>query len=635
MTFPRRSAAWFAILNAALLLAVDGPAAHAAITPGARRVVERCLEAIGGRRAFESQRSIYVRGKISAFGMSGTVSAWRQRPDRRLTRFELGPLVLAEGFDGTIAWRTDPGGKFIRLDGKDLEEARFEAWLENDAWLEPDQAGGAVAEAGTERDSLGAYHVLEVRGPVPPGASPPKPQRLWFDDRTGLLVRTVAKKDQQTIIHYSSDYRPAGGRLMAFQGLTRIEGMPANDVHFTVDSVDANPEIPASRFAPPATPGGAVRWLKTSGRARLPFEYASRHVWLKASVNGGPPADFLFDTGASLTILDSTYAERIGVRTVGRQQGMGAGATGGASFASVNLLRVAAPDSDGVELSDLKVGVIALDRFLEPYFWRPVAGVLGFDFIQRFVDEIDFDSGTLELFEPKDFDYEGKGDPVPMKLAGTTPVVTVKLDSLQGEFRVDVGSGATVDLHTPFVNQHHLLDAPGRALDVTSGGFGGSFRTRARRMGSLKIGPYTLQSPIVGLSQAASGAFTSEDYAGNLGNQILERFICTLDYENRVLYLQRGRRFAEPDVFPRSGVQLARFGDRVEAYAVLPDSPAARAGVREGDEVVAIDGRPAREWTPDQVAEALDRGAVGSRHTLELARAGKRVQVSFVLRELL
>ena len=634
MTFPRRSAAWFAILNAALLLAVDGPAAHAAITPGARRVVERCLEAIGGRRAFESQRSIYVRGKISAFGMSGTVSAWRQRPDRRLTRFELGPLVLAEGFDGTIAWRTDPGGKFIRLDGKDLEEARFEAWLENDAWLEPDQAGGAVAEAGTERDSLGAYHVLEVRGPVPPGASPPKPQRLWFDDRTGLLVRTVAKKDQQTIIHYSSDYRPAGGRLMAFQGLTRIEGMPANDVHFTVDSVDVNPEIPRSRFGPPTVAGG-VRWLKVPGLARLPFEYASRHVWLKASVNGGPPADFLFDTGASLTILDSTYAERIGVRTVGRQQGMGAGATGGASFASVNLLRVAAPDSDGVELSDLKVGVIALDRFLEPYFWRPVAGVLGFDFIQRFVDEIDFDSGTLELFEPKDFDYEGKGDPVPMKLAGTTPVVTVKLDSLQGEFRVDVGSGATVDLHTPFVQQHHLLDAPGQSLDVTSGGFGGSFRTRARRMRSLTIGPFTLKAPIVGLSQAAAGAFTSEDYAGNLGNQILERFNCTFDYERRVLYLAPGRRFGDPDVFTRSGVQLARFGDRVEAFAVLPDSPAARAGVREGDEVVAIDGRPAREWTPDQVAEALDRGPVGSRHMLELVRAEQRVRVSFVLRELL
>ena len=37
-------------------------------------------------------------------------------------------------------------------------------------------------------------------------------------------------------------------------------------------------------------------------------------------------------------------------------------------------LRVAAPDSDGVELADVKVAVLGLGGFLEPYFWRKVAG---------------------------------------------------------------------------------------------------------------------------------------------------------------------------------------------------------------------------------------------------------------------
>jgi len=111
-------------------------------------------------------------------------------------------------------------------------------------------------------------------------------------------------------------------------------------------------------------------------------------VWLRVAVNGAPPADFLFDTGASMTVLDSAYASRLGIATVGHQQGMGAGATGHASFATVDTLRVAAPDGDGVELTDLKVAVIALDHFLVPHFWREVAGVVGFDFIQRFVDEI-------------------------------------------------------------------------------------------------------------------------------------------------------------------------------------------------------------------------------------------------------
>src|SRR5262249_30922717 len=217
------------------------------------------------------------------------------------------------------------------------------------------------------------------------------------------LARTVSKKGQHTVIIFSSDYRAVGSRKLAFRSLTRIEGMPANDIRLTLDSVAVNPEIPTARFSPPPGEGGAVHWLRTPGRARLRFEYASRHIWLRASVNGAPPADFLFDTGASLTVLDSAYANRIGLRTEGRQEGLGAGATGGASFASVSLLRVAAPDSDGVELRDLKVAVLGLGPYLTPFFWREVAGVIGFDFIQRFVDEIDYDGNTLVLYEPKEF----------------------------------------------------------------------------------------------------------------------------------------------------------------------------------------------------------------------------------------
>jgi predicted metalloprotease with PDZ domain len=155
------------------------------------------------------------------------------------------------------------------------------------------------------------------------------------------------------------------------------------------------------------------------------------------------------------------------------------------------------------------------------------------------------------------------------------------------------------------------------------------------RATSLAVGPYSWQKPLVTLSGAETGALASEDYAGNIGNQILQRFTCTLDYERRVLYLEPGVRYAEPDEFPRSGLQLARYGDQVLAFAVLTDSPAARAGLREQDELVAIDGKPAREWTPDTVAETIDRGRPGSRHTFEVERGGKRLRFTLVLRDLL
>jgi hypothetical protein len=617
-------------LLAALSPACGPRPAAAAITPGARTVVERYVAAIGGRAFVDSLHSLAVHGALSAFGMRGSVLAWHQRPQSSASEVQIGPLKIAEGCDGDRAWRTDPSGKLVVLDGKDLEEARADAWFENDRWLEPDQGGGTVAEAGPATDSSGTYTVLEVTPPIG------RAHRLWFDDRTGRLARTVSSRDQKTITVADSDYRPVAGGWFAFESWTRIEGMAANDLHLTLDSVAVNPVVPAARFAAPATVASGPRWLRRDGIARLPFEYASRHVWLKVSVDGSPPADFLFDTGASVTVLDSAFAARHGIATVGRQQGVGAGATGAASFASVRSLRVAAPDSDGVEVADLNVAVIALRPFLEPYFWREVGGVIGFDFIQRFVDEIDYDHRTLTLHDPKTFSYAGKGTAIPMTLAGATPVVAMKLDrTLDGLYRVDVGSGATVDLHTPFVKQHRLDQGDGARVEITGGGFGGTFRSTARRMQRLDIGPFGWDQPIVALSQATEGAFTSEDYAGNIGNQILERFRCTFDYERRVLYLEPGARYAEPDAFPRSGVQLARFGGRVVAFAVLKDSPAARAGMLEDDQLITIDGRPVEEWTPDAVAETLDRGKPGSTHTVEVARGDRRLRLELKLRDLL
>ena len=52
-----------------------------------------------------------------------------------------------------------------------------------------------------------------------------------------------------------------------------------------------------------------------------------------------------------------------------------------------------------------------------------------------------------------------------------------------------------------------------------------------------------------------------------------------------------------------------------------PGMGAARAGVEVGDEVVAIDGKPAGRMTPAEVHEALS-GRVGTKVRVTLVRAG-------------
>jgi hypothetical protein len=602
-------------LLAVLACATSGPVS-AEITPEAKKVVERHIEVIGGRAAFDAVESVRGKGELQAFGFTGTIETWTRRPDRRASRMEIGPLVISQGQDGSTAWRIDPSGKVIVLDGLDLERSIASTWFDANRWLEADQGGGSVRITENVKGAEG-YDVLDVRAPGDDS------RQVWVHRETGLIDRVIAVSDQRTVISELSDYRTFAGVKFAVASTTSVEGMPANDLRVKFDTLEVNGDMSAAPFGVPGEGDTGVRYLKTPGLARLGFDYTGKHLWVRASVNGGPPADFIYDTGASITVIDSAYAAQIGLETMGHLQGQGAGATGNVSLATLDRLEVSGADGDGIAMTDVAVAVLSINAMLEPFFWKPCAGIIGFNFITQFVNEIDYETGVIMLHDPKTFTYQGGGAAIPMSLAGTIPAITMTIDGrYKGEFRVDVGSSATVDLHRPFVETHGIAKTVKKSVDVTSGGFGGTFISRVTRMQSIAIGPFEWKKPLISLSQAETGALASADYAGNIGNRILERFKCTFDYERRVLHLEPTRRMSEPDEFTRTGLQITRKDGVTSAAQVIDRSPAAQAGFRVGDEIRAIDGRPAADWTRAEVETLFEKSPPGRKVPFEVSSGG-------------
>lgn len=86
---------------------------------------------------------------------------------------------------------------------------------------------------------------------------------------------------------------------------------------------------------------------------------------------------------------------------------------------------------------------------------------------------------------------------------------------------------------------------------------------------------------------------------------------------------------------PVIGVMLDRThtgeGARVvdESKAVTPNGPAAKAGIRPGDVIVAFEGKRVR--TPDALIVAIRARAVGDSVTLTVNRDGKEIQLKMVL----
>lgn len=603
---------------AILATAVLPPAARGEMSPQAREVVERHLEATGGRAAREQQQNLHLKGTIESSGLSGTWEQWIAQPDRWMRVFRLGPLHYREGFDGTVAWRTDLSHRSVmELDDATVEDAREEGWFLNERWALADEDGGTIRFGSRTFRPDRMLDAIEI---VPPIG---RPRRYFVNAETGFIEREITVSDQHTIRLNAGDYRMLAGRMRP-GSYASPTFLPTDDPveRLTVDSAWVNVALDPTTFSPPVVRERSIIWTRAAGSMRAPFEYGSKAVFVQVSINGAPPAEFLLDTGATLTALDDDYAHAIGLEPEGAASVQGIAAHGEMKFARARSIALVGARRARATLRDFRVALLDFGKGSEMTMWRNPKGILGADFLSRFVVTLDYDSTLVTLHDPDTFEYRGIGAAVPFQLQNGIPIVELTVnDGCTGDFLVDVGNSFQFTIHGSMVRSCGLIGREhGRAIEAYGGGVGGGFVSTLSRLDSLSIGPFGWAEPIAALALHSGGSIGSGDYAGNIGNGVLERFRCTIDYRRHVLHLEPGRRFGEREHVSRFGALLARVGSRVYAGNVIVGSAAAEAGLRWFDEIVAIDDRPLERWTREEVDRVLVHGEPGSVHTVKYRR---------------
>jgi carboxyl-terminal processing protease len=78
------------------------------------------------------------------------------------------------------------------------------------------------------------------------------------------------------------------------------------------------------------------------------------------------------------------------------------------------------------------------------------------------------------------------------------------------------------------------------------------------------------------------------------------------------------------------GIQMDVRDSGITVMATLPGTPAERAGIRAGDRIVEIDGKPTAGLTPDEALTSL-RGAAGSTVRVSVQRGGVEKPLPFTL----
>ncbi|HXI71047.1 MAG TPA: aspartyl protease family protein [Verrucomicrobiae bacterium] len=251
----------------------------------------------------------------------------------------------------------------------------------------------------------------------------------------------------------------------------------------------------------------------------IPFEYSEGFLWVQIEVpQSARPLNFLFDTGAEISVINAGTVKMLGLsggRTI-HVQGVQAATTG---HWPVRL----AAKAGNVELPSkyLSLDLSQLAKSCS----RPLDGLLGADFIQGKVVEIDFQSHLIRFCEqisPAKSDID-----LPLKVSGQCFCVPVRVNSQKPQWvRLDTGCATPLQ----WVTSDTGADAKSKIPAI---GLAGLSIPQAQT--TVSLGGQQFDQIPTGIHRRA--IFSGE--AGLLGNGLLSRFkTVTIDTKSARLVLR-------------------------------------------------------------------------------------------------
>ena len=598
--------------------AAQAPAA----SPDPLAVLGAAKSASGGS-AWNAFRSQHSKVTLTAGSLRGDVERWSDlRNGRSYLKYALGPISGAMGYDGTVSWSQDQSGQ-ARVEAATAaqELAVNAAYRDKLAFWFPDRGRAALRYKARENADGAEFDVIEI---TPDGG---RPFELWVNTQTSLIERLVERESADTRTETYMDFRDVQGVKIPFR-VRASRGDPRYDEVVAIDAIEFDVPLTGVQFAQPAPPAPDFAFPAGKASIDVPFEVHNGHIYVRVKLNGKGPYTMLFDSGGVNVLFPSTV-KALGLKPEGALPGAGVGD----AKQDVGLVKVAKLDIGGIVVDDQLFATLALDEALQRIEGQDqIAGLVGYELFKRFPVRIDYERSTLVFYEPTAFKYAGGGVRLPFRFHGHVPQVEGSVDGIAGSFDIDTGARTSLTLAAPFVDRNALTTKYGAATELIAGaGVGGPSRALLARATTLRLGDIEIAKPVTFLSVAKAGAFADPALAGNVGYGVLRQFNIVFDYSNSVLWFERNANHGQPDAYDRAGLWVERGPKGYELVEVVKAGPAADAGLKSGDVVTSVDGKPVAAVPLDQFRARL-KSAPGTKVRVTLA-TGKTAVIT--LRDLI
>ncbi len=365
-----------------------------------------------------------------------------------------------------------------------------------------------------------------------------------------------------------------------------------------------------------------------STRLSAPVVSAPMEEWgtrpaVMARINGKGPFRLDVDTGTTMTaLIDDSVAKELGLPVPQTVPGLGAVeesdpvevnsiTIGDVVFSKVHVM-VADFDSFMPATPDAPVGILGLPLFEDCLFT--------FDYPnQRFIfemGELPPPGGDVIAYSPDpDRDY---GVTIEAIVAGT-PMKT----------HVDTGSPGFLTMLTKWQDKIPLAGKP-RVVGRAQTPSGATEISAAKLNGVIRVGDHEFHDPSVDFADL--GPMVEFDCA-NIGSGMLKDFAMTIDQQNRRIRLRRSgsgtaRTTRKPhqgsDSPFRIGVAFAPGSTGWKVSAVTPGSAAEKSGIKPGDVVTMVNGKPIGAIARDELGRLFGSPTPV---TLKVDRDGRTLEV--------
>ncbi|MFH1314224.1 MAG: aspartyl protease family protein [Candidatus Eisenbacteria bacterium] len=587
-------------------------------------ILGKHFEVSGGLMLLKAEQTQYFEGNLSLAGMQGPIKAWTAKPDRSRAEVVIGPISITQGETGDLSWILDTNGKVQVITKEDEATQKRKEVARRMADYEHADPGSDVFTAafeGTETVDETDCYVVKVTNSINTDHF-----TYYIGKNDFLLKKRIAIQAEKSGDSYYGDYREVSGLLVPFY-TREIPHQTGQAQEITIVNYESNPELDPAIFNPPEQGGKDFEFTAGDAAENIPVEFIGNHLFIPVTVNGKEDL-WVLDTGAGMSVITTGFAEELGLDLEGNLKGVGAGGTVDASFAQLPPYQVS-----GISFKGQTVAVIDMSELMRR-LGIDVPGILGYDFLSRFVTKVDYANELVSFYDPGTFDYTGDGQELDVHRKESVFETSATLDGEHsGTWLFDLGAGMT-HLDGAYALREGYTEK--RGILAKGHGAGNEMLLKAIKSDKIELAGFTITEPHISFSYGGTDTVLAADKIGILGNTLFRNFVLYVDYANERVIVEKGERFNEPWPEDHSGLS---FGwtvdwDAMEVLYVSPDTPADQAGFEDGDILLSVDGESVDDLGGVIGLRELLKQEPGTVLEIAVRRDGKERKLSLTLADL-